>query len=301
MPEQAFLDGVARGDIWWHALPFNAELELMDASLLAANVQLTHEIDAALGLPPKITMSQVWARHCVRPDLPDIGYWLETARSVTGQMHAGELDSCMGHMSVGDIPSSQQQTCIALIQVACGWSCISTCVCPCQPKPWVAVLLMVTAPCDTSSLNGAVRVSSPSRACCGVRRAPCGMSTAWSTACQLTQQGMLWWRAQRDVLGFSRSAVPILVGQGVQAVTVGTNGGCAPPAVPHNTPFIWRDARSRTQLLAMWHPGARLVLCPVCSSSAPITTSNRAQCNAAVSVPAASSAARHWGAPASVF
>ena len=61
--------------------------------------------------------------------------------------------------------------------------------------------------------------------------------------------------AQRDVLGFSRSAVPILVGQGVQAVTVGTNGGCAPPAVPHNTPFIWRDVRSGAELLAMWHPG----------------------------------------------
>ena len=71
----------------------------------------------------------------------------------------------------------------------------------------------------------------------------------------LTQQGMRG-GAQRDVLGFSRSAVPVLVGQGIQAVTVGTNGGCAPPAVPHNTPFIWRDVRSGAQLLAMWHPGA---------------------------------------------
>ena len=57
---------MARGDIYWHALPFNAELELMDASLLAANVQLTHEIDAKLGLPPKITMSQVW-QDALRP------------------------------------------------------------------------------------------------------------------------------------------------------------------------------------------------------------------------------------------
>ena len=66
LPIQAFLGGVARGDIFWHALPFNAELELMDASLLAASVQLTHEIDAQLGLPPKITMSQVW-HHSLPP------------------------------------------------------------------------------------------------------------------------------------------------------------------------------------------------------------------------------------------
>ena len=57
--EQDFKDAVARGDIYWHALPFNAELELMDASLLEAAVQLTHEVDAQLGLPSKITMSQV--------------------------------------------------------------------------------------------------------------------------------------------------------------------------------------------------------------------------------------------------
>ena len=37
--------------------------------------------------------------------------------------------------------------------------------------------------------------------------------------------------------------------------TVGVNGGSAPPAVPKNTPFIWRDEPSGKQLLAMWHPG----------------------------------------------
>lgn len=36
---------------------------------------------------------------------------------------------------------------------------------------------------------------------------------------------------------------------------VGVNGGSAPPAVPKNTPFIWRDLPSGKQLLAMWHPG----------------------------------------------
>jgi len=60
---------------------------------------------------------------------------------------------------------------------------------------------------------------------------------------------------QRDVPGFTRAALPILFGQGVRAVTVGVNGGSAPPGVPHNEPFIWRDTQSQTDMLAMWHPG----------------------------------------------
>ena len=60
---------------------------------------------------------------------------------------------------------------------------------------------------------------------------------------------------QRDVPGFTRAAVPILYAEGVRAVTVGVNGGSAPPGVPHNQPFIWRDTQSQAELLAMWHPG----------------------------------------------
>jgi len=56
---QAFKKAVQQGDIWWHAMPHNAELEFMDRSMLQANIQLTHELDKAFGLPPKITMSQV--------------------------------------------------------------------------------------------------------------------------------------------------------------------------------------------------------------------------------------------------
>ncbi len=48
-----------RGDIYWHALPFNGQLEFFDVSLLEFAVQLTHEIDVRFGLPPKRTMSQV--------------------------------------------------------------------------------------------------------------------------------------------------------------------------------------------------------------------------------------------------
>ena len=48
-----------RGDIYWHALPFNGQLEFFDVSLLEFAVQLTHELDVKFGLPPKRTMSQV--------------------------------------------------------------------------------------------------------------------------------------------------------------------------------------------------------------------------------------------------
>ena len=36
---------------------------------------------------------------------------------------------------------------------------------------------------------------------------------------------------------------------------MGVNGGSAPPDVPFNTPFIWRDQGTGTQLFAFWHPG----------------------------------------------
>ena len=62
---------------------------------------------------------------------------------------------------------------------------------------------------------------------------------------------------QRDVPGFTRAAIPILHSQGVRAVSVGVNGGSAPPGVPKNTPFWWRDEASGKQLLAFWHPGIR--------------------------------------------
>ncbi|KAK9915574.1 hypothetical protein WJX75_001002 [Coccomyxa subellipsoidea] len=114
---KAVSDAVQRGDIWWHAMPHNAELEFMDKSMLQASIELTHELDRAFNMTPKITMSQ------------------------------------------------------------------------------------------------------------------------------------------RDVPGFTRAAVPVLVDSGVKAVTLGVNGGSAPPDVPHNTPFLWRDLQSGTELIAVWHPG----------------------------------------------
>lgn len=60
---------------------------------------------------------------------------------------------------------------------------------------------------------------------------------------------------QRDVPGLTRAAIPVLASRGVQGFTGGVNGFSAPPGVPKNTPFVWRDEESDTELLAMWHPG----------------------------------------------
>lgn len=59
-PDQvaAFKAGAARGDITWHAFPFNAELEMYNPTFVDEGVALTHSLDASLGLPPKFTLSQ---------------------------------------------------------------------------------------------------------------------------------------------------------------------------------------------------------------------------------------------------
>ena len=56
---QEFEDAVRQGHIYWHALPHNGQLEFFDRSLLEFAVQMTHELDARFGLPPKKAMSQV--------------------------------------------------------------------------------------------------------------------------------------------------------------------------------------------------------------------------------------------------
>lgn len=58
--------------------------------------------------------------------------------------------------------------------------------------------------------------------------------------------------SQRDVPGLTRAAIPLLARNGVQAVTVGENGACAPVNVP--PVFVWRDEPSGTEVLAMFHP-----------------------------------------------
>lgn len=71
---------------------------------------------------------------------------------------------------------------------------------------------------------------------------------------------------QRDVLGVTRGAVPILARSGVDALTVGCNGAGAPPGVPKNQPFLWRDEGSGTEIVAMWHAGLHPLQITVLSS-----------------------------------
>ena len=61
----------------------------------------------------------------------------------------------------------------------------------------------------------------------------------------------------------------ILAASGVDALTVGCNGAGAPPGVPKNQPFIWRDVRTGTEIFAMWHagPSACPPRMPYCFSS----------------------------------
>lgn len=50
---------IARGDLYWHAFPHNAQVEVMDSWLFEYGVQLVHDLDTRFGLAPKVTMSQV--------------------------------------------------------------------------------------------------------------------------------------------------------------------------------------------------------------------------------------------------
>ena len=76
-----FTDAVKRGYITWHAFPFNGELELGDASLLAAGVSLTHSLDAQFGLPPKATYSQRDVPGVTRAALPTL--WQAGVRALS--------------------------------------------------------------------------------------------------------------------------------------------------------------------------------------------------------------------------
>ena len=56
---QAVENAIREGIIYWHAFPYNGQLELMDERHVRESVQLTHDLDAKYGYKPKITLSQV--------------------------------------------------------------------------------------------------------------------------------------------------------------------------------------------------------------------------------------------------
>ncbi|HVT14679.1 MAG TPA: DUF5054 domain-containing protein [Thermoanaerobaculia bacterium] len=59
--------------------------------------------------------------------------------------------------------------------------------------------------------------------------------------------------SNRDDPGSTRGVIPLMLGSGQQALTVGANAGSMPPTVP--PAFIWHDPVSNQEILAMWHPG----------------------------------------------
>jgi hypothetical protein len=59
--------------------------------------------------------------------------------------------------------------------------------------------------------------------------------------------------SQRDVPGLTRGVVPLLAKHGVTALSIGVNGGCAPPAVPRI--FRWKDNASATSVYGLVHAG----------------------------------------------
>ncbi|CAE7237749.1 unnamed protein product [Symbiodinium sp. CCMP2592] len=61
--------------------------------------------------------------------------------------------------------------------------------------------------------------------------------------------------SQRDVPGMTRSVIPILRSNGVKAISVGSNTGSSPPAVPRPGVFRWRDEASGTEVFGMHHAG----------------------------------------------
>ena len=52
-------NAIREGIIYWHAFPYNGQLEFMDERHVRENLQLTHDLDAKFGYKPKITLSQV--------------------------------------------------------------------------------------------------------------------------------------------------------------------------------------------------------------------------------------------------
>ena len=54
----SFRAAVQRGDIWWHAMPHNAELATMAPETIRAAIGVTHAVDDELSVPRKKVASQ---------------------------------------------------------------------------------------------------------------------------------------------------------------------------------------------------------------------------------------------------
>ena len=63
LPAQAVENAIREGIIYWHAFPYNGQMELMDERAVREAVQMTHDLDAKYGYKPKMTLSQVQPPH----------------------------------------------------------------------------------------------------------------------------------------------------------------------------------------------------------------------------------------------
>jgi hypothetical protein len=76
---------------------------------------------------------------------------------------------------------------------------------------------------------------------------------------------------QRDVPGMTRGVLAAFKSMAqytntrVRAISVGVNRATAPPGVPHNKPFIWRDEASDYGMRESTHKHACLIFMPVCT------------------------------------
>jgi len=65
-----FEEAVSNGWIRWHAFPHNAQLSVMDESMVEFGVDLVHDLDKRFGVPPKRVLSQRDVPGLPRPVLP---------------------------------------------------------------------------------------------------------------------------------------------------------------------------------------------------------------------------------------
>lgn len=61
--------------------------------------------------------------------------------------------------------------------------------------------------------------------------------------------------SQRDVPGFTVSAIPTLVSHNITGISIGVNPGSSPVHVPRDRPFLWKHRETNTSIIVTYHAG----------------------------------------------
>ena len=104
----AFEASAKRGDVGWHAFPFNAEPEMLDASLFDAGLNMTFEQDDWIGHAHRMTLSQRDVPGLTRAAIP-----LLRARGVKA-ITVGENGAC-APVAVPKIFMYVEESCVSFI------------------------------------------------------------------------------------------------------------------------------------------------------------------------------------------